>query len=103
MLVVEMLIYMGEYEEALKRKCLRDQEIWDARQPLYKTVIQVLLGHDKDAEEYWNEFQKIRNRFQLPDCFHDVLDHSVARDFDEFKETVNFLKKEIEDARKKPK
>ncbi|XP_058092310.1 uncharacterized protein LOC131238717 [Magnolia sinica] len=103
MLVVEMLIYKGDYEEALKRKCLKHQEISDARRPLYKTVIQIILGCEKDAKECWKEFQQIRSRFQWPDRFHDGLDYSVVNDFDKFKETVNFLKKEIEDGYKKPK
>ncbi|CAF1818846.1 unnamed protein product [Brassica oleracea] len=36
MLLVEMLIYMGNIEEASKCKCLEDDFITDARRPLYQ-------------------------------------------------------------------
>ncbi|KAF2305423.1 hypothetical protein GH714_005153 [Hevea brasiliensis] len=36
MLLVEMLIYKGDYDKALKCECLSHEEISDARRPLYK-------------------------------------------------------------------
>ncbi|KAM0939508.1 hypothetical protein DsansV1_C20g0164021 [Dioscorea sansibarensis] len=36
MLLVEMLIYKGDFEEAFIRSCLEEEEIFDARRPLYK-------------------------------------------------------------------
>ncbi|XXG67701.1 hypothetical protein AAC387_Pa06g0980 [Persea americana] len=96
MLAVEMLIYKGKYIEALDHKCLQDQEIMDARRPLYKTIAQIMLGHRSLAQGWWNEFQAIRRHFQWPDSVDRGPLHSVSQDFDEFERVVNSLKKEID-------
>uniref|UniRef100_M1BW56 Uncharacterized protein n=1 Tax=Solanum tuberosum TaxID=4113 RepID=M1BW56_SOLTU len=44
MLLVETLIYQGDYTEALRCKCLEEKYITDARRPLYKDHGHKLFG-----------------------------------------------------------
>ncbi|KAG1330301.1 putative Transmembrane protein [Cocos nucifera] len=98
MLLVEMLIYKGDYQQALNCKCLEDKEISDARRPLYKTIIYSITG-DRRARQYYEEFRGIRSRFHLFDCLDGTPLYGVVHDFDNFVKTVANLKKEIEHAR----
>ncbi|XP_077228815.1 uncharacterized protein LOC143861778 isoform X1 [Tasmannia lanceolata] len=104
MMIVEVLIYKGDYINALKCKCLEDEAISDARRPLYKAVIQVMLGNRRVAEEFWNEFQTIQRQYQWPDCSTTKAPsvHEVAHDFDKFQKIVDYLKLEIDAVHKKP-
>ncbi|XP_077228816.1 uncharacterized protein LOC143861778 isoform X2 [Tasmannia lanceolata] len=94
----------GDYINALKCKCLEDEAISDARRPLYKAVIQVMLGNRRVAEEFWNEFQTIQRQYQWPDCSTTKAPsvHEVAHDFDKFQKIVDYLKLEIDAVHKKP-
>ncbi|KAL5989950.1 hypothetical protein ACLOJK_010845 [Asimina triloba] len=84
----------GDYEGALKRKCLAEEEISDARRPLYKTIIQLILGQE-EAKQSWLKYQDLRGRWRLEDSVPDASDHPPAQDFQMFKKTVKFLKEEI--------
>nr|XP_023891234.1 uncharacterized protein LOC112003279 [Quercus suber]POE62155.1 hypothetical protein CFP56_73687 [Quercus suber] len=59
MALVEVLIYLGKYEEALKRKCLKKPAIKaDARVPLYKAIIYTMMNEKEAARECWTVFIK---------------------------------------------
>ncbi|XP_013635042.1 PREDICTED: uncharacterized protein LOC106340742 [Brassica oleracea var. oleracea] len=99
MLLVEMLIYLGNIEEALKCKCLEDEVITDARRPLYQAIIQYLSGHpEKQVEETFNRFREIQIGLQWPGSSEECETHEVT--FDEFKKVLESLKSEIQDSTK---
>ncbi|KAF8108901.1 hypothetical protein N665_0104s0212 [Sinapis alba] len=97
MLLVEMLIYLGNIEEALKCKCLEDEVITDARRPLYQTIIHYLSGHpEKQVEETFNRFREIQTGLQWPGSSEECETHEVT--LDEFKKVLESLKQEIQDS-----
>lgn len=99
MLIVEMLIYNGDYERALNRECMKDVTK-DARRSLYKTVINIMLGQDEEGKKCWAEFQEVRSQFDWPVCDCPVEEADVAKlDFTKFKKAVNSLKMDIDAAR----
>ncbi|XP_054794015.1 uncharacterized protein LOC129299566 [Prosopis cineraria] len=100
MLLVELLIYEGKYKEALKRDCLKHEEISDARRPLYKAIIYIMLGDDKKAEECWEQFDEIRELFHLrkpssSSSLGEAID--TITDFQTFRNKVMKLKTGIEE------
>ncbi|GAV79439.1 hypothetical protein CFOL_v3_22904 [Cephalotus follicularis] len=92
MLLVEMLIYKGDFKEAGKRHCLKQEEITDARRPLYKAIIHIMSGRCEDAHKFWNDFKDIRAQFK------DIELDEFVEDFQKFEEVV---KKHILEANKK--
>ncbi|KAF3969098.1 hypothetical protein ACB098_05G125200 [Castanea mollissima] len=59
MTLVEVLIYLGKYEEALECKCLKKPAIKaDARVPLYKAIIYTLMNEKESARECWTVYIK---------------------------------------------
>ncbi|XP_020577311.1 uncharacterized protein LOC110022610 [Phalaenopsis equestris] len=96
MLLVEMLIYKGDYDEALRCPCLYDEGITDARSALYKAVI-YSLKDDKKAEDYYKSFRETRNKLHWPDAPKEKTPlYDVVHDFNKFQTVVKNLKKEIE-------
>nr|POE97572.1 hypothetical protein CFP56_17091 [Quercus suber] len=63
MALVEVLIYLGRYEEAIKCKCLnlsKSSSIKsDARVPLYKGIIYTMLDEKENAMTWWKKFARI--------------------------------------------
>nr|XP_010925670.1 uncharacterized protein LOC105048155 [Elaeis guineensis] len=103
MLLVEMLIYKGDYQQALSCKCLNDEDISDARGPLYKAIIYSTMGDQQRARKCYEKFQEIRSRFHWFDCLEETPLYGVVHNFNNFEKTVANLKKEIEHAKtKKP-
>ncbi|ONK81138.1 uncharacterized protein A4U43_C01F25700 [Asparagus officinalis] len=99
MLLVEMLIYKGNYQDALKCKCLNDKEISDARGPLYQAVVHLIEGNRDRSTELYKEFQDIRSRLHWPDNVQEGSPlYDAVHDFQVFEKIVNNLKKEIEHA-----
>ncbi|KAK4271835.1 hypothetical protein QN277_020468 [Acacia crassicarpa] len=93
MLLVELLIYEGKYKEALRSDCLKHEEISDARRPLYKAIIYIMLGDDEIAEKCWEEFSGIRELFHIrkppsssSSSLGEAIDHIT--DFQTFKNKV---------------
>ncbi|CAH2059412.1 unnamed protein product [Thlaspi arvense] len=100
MLLVEMLIYLGNIEEASKCKCLEDQVITDARRPLYQTIIHYIRGDlEKQVEETFNRFKEIQIGLQWPGSSEECEIQEVT--LDEFKKVMESLKQEIEDSKKR--
>ncbi|KAG2326805.1 hypothetical protein Bca52824_009533 [Brassica carinata] len=100
MLLVEMLIYMGNIEEASKCKCLEDDFITDARRPLYQTIIYYFRGDpEKQVEETFNRFREIQMGLQWPGSSEESETHEIT--LDEFKKVMESLKQEIEDSKKR--
>ncbi|KAG5396407.1 hypothetical protein IGI04_018221 [Brassica rapa subsp. trilocularis] len=110
MLLVEMLIYMGNIEEASKCKCLEDDFITDARRPLYQamsnvffisqTIIYYFRGDPwKQVEETFNRFREIQMGLQWPGNSEESESHEIT--LDEFKKVMESLKHEIEDSKKR--
>ncbi|KAL4198808.1 hypothetical protein AMTRI_Chr03g47860 [Amborella trichopoda] len=96
MLLVEMLIYQGKFDDALKCKCLGDKEITDARRPLYMAVIDIILGKYDSAKELWEEFKEIRRHVRGPSEFFASEEmNDIAFDFEKLKEIVDALNEEI--------
>ncbi|KAF7840471.1 uncharacterized protein G2W53_002769 [Senna tora] len=102
MLLVEMLIYKGDFDEALACECLKHEEIADARRPLYKAVIHVMNGNLKEAKELWEEFREMRKEFietrnvALPP----LLNIPSSTHFLDFTDRVKKLQSKILEARK---
>ncbi|KAJ4703861.1 Transmembrane protein [Melia azedarach] len=101
MLLAEMLIYKGDFEKALQCKCLDEESISDARRPLYKAIIHILLGHPTEAVPYWEQFNDIRGDFQWPPGLQDSQVYEVIENFDKFKNVVELLKHDIQEIKKK--
>ncbi|CAA0374599.1 unnamed protein product [Arabidopsis thaliana] len=98
MLLVEMLIYLGNMEEASKCKCLEDEVITDARRPLYQASH--IHSHPmKQVEETFNRFREIQIGLQWPGSSEECEIDQVT--FDEFKKVMESLKHEIEDGNKR--
>ncbi|XP_075667404.1 uncharacterized protein LOC142636997 [Castanea sativa] len=98
MLLVEMLIYQGEFKKAFDRKCFNNIEISDARRPLFKAILYLVLeNNDKQALACWEDFTNIREDFnRQPSLEEDIL-KEVVSDFKKFKEVVNLLKDDIKE------
>ncbi|CAA7014276.1 unnamed protein product [Microthlaspi erraticum] len=100
MLLVEMLIYLGNIEEASKCKCLEDEIITDARRPLYQTIIHYLRGDpEKQVEETFNRFREIQIGLQWPGSAEQCEIQEVT--LHEFKKVMESLKQEIQDSNKR--
>ncbi|KAE7996203.1 hypothetical protein FH972_000944 [Carpinus fangiana] len=104
MLLVEMLIYKGDFEKAFNCECLKHEEISDARCPLYKGIINIMLGHPEQAKKCWEDFKDIQGQFQWPPSLEDhdtqVVDKEIT-DFKEFEKIVKLLKDDIHKANAK--
>ncbi|XP_068666117.1 uncharacterized protein [Aristolochia californica] len=95
MLVVEMLICQGDTKSAQACKCLEDNEISDARRPLYKAVIEVMEGNIDKAKKTWIDF--LEKRALLPTCEEEQDLPAALYDFEEFRDVIKSLKTEIEE------
>ncbi|XP_038882985.1 uncharacterized protein LOC120074072 [Benincasa hispida] len=95
MLLVEALIYKGNFAAAEKVPCLNNNDASDVRRSLYKAIIQLLLNNTQKAEEEWEEFKNMRSHFLLPPDVKDSQFHTLLADFQSFKQVVNVLKKDI--------
>ncbi|CAK7350217.1 unnamed protein product [Dovyalis caffra] len=99
MLLVEMCIYKGDFEKALACECLNHEEISDARRPLYKAVIHIMLEHPREeALKCWEEFKDIRIRFQSPPSSQQSQLNKVVTNFNEFEKVVMLLRNDINEA-----
>ncbi|XP_075667543.1 uncharacterized protein LOC142637150 isoform X1 [Castanea sativa] len=104
MLLVEMLIYKGDFEKANKCECLKHEEISDARRPLYKAIIHIMLDRPtgkKEAKKCWEDFMEIQRHFEWPPCSNEIQAHKVITDFNEFEREVKLLKDDIAKAHAK--
>ncbi|KAL6282633.1 hypothetical protein ACE6H2_013562 [Prunus campanulata] len=106
MLLVEMLIYKGDFKEALGRECLRHVEISDARRPLFKAIIHIMLEcNENEVTKYWREFNDLKEEFQSRPCKKESMEecqlHKLSTNFNEFKKVVHMLKKDIIEAQAK--
>ncbi|XP_024030941.1 uncharacterized protein LOC21404515 [Morus notabilis] len=116
MLLVEMLIYKGEFEKAFSCKCLTEESmIADARYPLYKAIILIGVGrprYEEKAKKYWQDFNDMREDFNDPPSFTESMKEclegngvckQLATSFDEFKKIVLRLKDDINKTNEKRK
>ncbi|PKA60171.1 hypothetical protein AXF42_Ash009855 [Apostasia shenzhenica] len=102
MLLVEMLIYMGNYEEALKCACLHDEQIADSRGPLYKAIIYALDGDVRSSEANYKDFQQLQVRLHWSDTpQEDSPLYDVVHDFEKFRIIVKNMKAEIDQVRER--
>ncbi|XP_062018158.1 uncharacterized protein LOC133734545 [Rosa rugosa] len=107
MLLVEMLIYKGDYEKALKCECLSHEEISDARRPLYKAIIYIMLSKPA-ARDQWEKFIELNQAFHCePGLKKESLEeaqlHNLVSDFKEFEKVVDILKDDITEAKQRKK
>uniref|UniRef100_A0A7N2LRH0 Uncharacterized protein n=3 Tax=Quercus lobata TaxID=97700 RepID=A0A7N2LRH0_QUELO len=57
MALVEVLMCLGKYEEALKCNCLKSPNVpADGRVPLYKAIIYTMLDNKISAKYWWREY-----------------------------------------------
>ncbi|KAM5587677.1 hypothetical protein ABKV19_006220 [Rosa sericea] len=106
MFLVEMLIYKGDYEKALKCDCLSHEEISDARRPLYKAIIYIMSSSKQPAIDQWEKFIQLNQAFHCePSLEKESLEeaqlHNLISDFKEFEKVVNVLKDDITEAKAK--
>ncbi|XP_010110970.2 uncharacterized protein LOC21404514 [Morus notabilis] len=107
MLLVEMLIYKGDYEKALSRKCLTDDKISDARRPLFRAIIFLCKEppKKKEAEPFWEKFCELRTSFGFPPVLKESVEetgiYKVGAKFDEFEKVVNRLKEDVKKAQER--
>ncbi|KAK4589226.1 hypothetical protein RGQ29_020000 [Quercus rubra] len=98
MLLVEMLIYQGEFKKAFDRKCFDNVEISDARRPLFKAILHLVLDNNvNQAFACWEEFTHIREDFNRQPSLEEDIHKEVVSDFKKFKEVVNLLKDDIKE------
>ncbi|KAM6552116.1 hypothetical protein CsatB_001924 [Cannabis sativa] len=103
-LLVEMLIYKGEYEDAKKCKCLYDENVTDARRPLYLAIIIMALEPAKkeEAEKYWKKFVDLRSEFSFQPMFRESMEETgifkITTSFQEFQNVVKQLLYDINKA-----
>ncbi|KAF9683727.1 hypothetical protein SADUNF_Sadunf04G0044400 [Salix dunnii] len=98
MLLVEMHIYQREFVKARACECLRDTEISDARRPLYKAIIYIMLEHPtEETSKCWHEFIDLRIRFHSRSSKESQL-NNVVTNFSEFKKALELLKDDIDEA-----
>ncbi|XP_059440419.1 uncharacterized protein LOC132172873 [Corylus avellana] len=101
MLLVEMHIYKGDFRKAFERECLKDEVISDHRRPLFKAILHILMSEEhqeEEASQYWEDFDSIRNDFLWQPIMQEDKLEDVVPNFKEFKEVVNLLKKDIQEA-----
>ncbi|CAN4080211.1 unnamed protein product [Withania somnifera] len=103
MLLVETLIYQGEFNKALSYKCLKDEFIKDARRPLYKAIIYLSLGDSTMGEACWNKFTQIREELKRSRNLKDAQLLDISSDFLKFDTVVKALKKDIQEVIRKAK
>lgn len=101
MLLVETLIYQGEFKDALNCKCLKDEFITDARRPLYKAIINLSLGNSTEGENCWNEFTRIREELKRSRNVQDAQLVDISTNFKKFNSIVKSLKKDIQEVKRK--
>ncbi|XWS12367.1 hypothetical protein CRYUN_Cryun37aG0083700 [Craigia yunnanensis] len=60
MVLVEILICQGKYEEAFEFMSAHNQKIsdFDVRPTLYKAILCTMLDRDEEAQELWEEFAR---------------------------------------------
>ncbi|KAI9124260.1 hypothetical protein K1719_005560 [Acacia pycnantha] len=96
--LVELLIYQGNPEEALKYECLDYQRNqFDARPPLFKAIIHGMLGRWGEAANYWDDFVDVRDSL-ISIVGEGTLPAGRLRrisDFKNFKQRVQNLENEI--------
>ncbi|KAK4259212.1 hypothetical protein QN277_005566 [Acacia crassicarpa] len=96
--LVELLIYQGNPEEALKYECLDYQRNqFDARPPLFKAIIHGMLGKWEEAANYWDDFVDVRDSL-ISIVGEGTLPAGRLRrisDFKNFKQRVQNLENEI--------
>ncbi|KAG2689013.1 hypothetical protein I3760_09G119900 [Carya illinoinensis] len=87
----------GEFKKANDCECLSSEDqISDARRPLYKAVLHILLGHSEDlAFNCWKDFKRLRKHFLLQPSLEEEKIHKIVSDFVEFKKLINLLKEDI--------
>ncbi|XP_072960854.1 uncharacterized protein [Typha angustifolia] len=101
MLLAEMLLYKGDYWQALECKCLDEKEFADARGPLIKAIVHYIKKDKGNAKECYKEFENIQLDFRFPDQFEkNEPVNNLVHGYNEFKSIVNRLDNEIKDARK---
>ncbi|CAL9092297.1 unnamed protein product, partial [Musa acuminata var. zebrina] len=101
MLLVEMLIYEGDYVKALgyTTLCGEETSAADPRVPLYKAAIFALMGKMYRAKECYETFKEIQKNYNRLKFYKDGSTvHFVVPEFDQFMTIVNNIKKEIKDA-----
>ncbi|CAD5169209.1 unnamed protein product [Musa acuminata subsp. malaccensis] len=98
MLLVEMLIYEGEYDKALRQACLCSEDVStaDARVPLYQATVYAMKGETDRAKERYEKFKDIRKTYHGSkfDSTGSAL-HMTLPEFDRFEIVANNLKKTI--------
>ncbi|XP_062094711.1 uncharacterized protein LOC133800699 [Humulus lupulus] len=105
MLLVEMLIYKGDYEAAKCCKCLCDENVTDARRPLYLAIIAMASEPPKkeEAERYWKKFVELKTEFSFQPMFRESMEESgiikISTCFEEFQKVVKKLVQDINKAR----
>ncbi|XP_021888480.1 uncharacterized protein LOC110807621 [Carica papaya] len=104
MLLAEMLIYKGDYAGALKCRCLQENNISDARRPLYKAIIHTILQdeEDKKGKEYFEEYKEIQSCLHWPPVSSEDnsdIQSLYISDFERFEKAVRVLKDDIEMAK----
>ncbi|MCD7448099.1 hypothetical protein HAX54_038193 [Datura stramonium] len=99
MLLVETLIYQGEFSKALSYQCLQDKFITDARRPLYKAILYLLLGTytEEAAKNCWREFKRMRKDLKRPGNLQDAQLLEISSDFNKFKTVVASLREDIQE------
>ncbi|KAK1556479.1 hypothetical protein Q3G72_005593 [Acer saccharum] len=100
MLLIEMYIYKGDFEKALKCECLNEEKISDARRPLYKAIVHGMLEDHKESRKCFGEFNEIRAGFEWPPDLQDHKLYEVIEDFEKFQKVVQLLKMDIQETRK---
>ncbi|XP_077249539.1 uncharacterized protein LOC143889250 isoform X2 [Tasmannia lanceolata] len=114
-LLVEMLIYNGDYEEALKQESLQElREIgggrpgvsgMDARHNLYQAASCTLLALEaekkwSEALDWWKTFMTVERVMDIFAPQDPPVDATIREEFNQFKNDMNDLKQAI-DAKKK--
>ncbi|KAF5736328.1 hypothetical protein HS088_TW14G00468 [Tripterygium wilfordii] len=96
----------GDFSKAPDYKCLKEKNMSDGRRPLYKAILYVMRkdkDEDEDLEEakkYWKEFKELRTNYYWPPGMQEDKLYKVITDFEEFKEVVEVLKKDIKEVHK---
>ncbi|PON43751.1 Transmembrane protein [Trema orientale] len=112
MLLVEMFIYKGEFQNAFSCKCLNEEKISDARRHLFKAIIIIALERPRYEElgkQCWERFNEVREDFDDPPSFKESVRESLegngfyklATSFNEFEKVVKRLKDDIQKAHSK--
>ncbi|EOY27705.1 hypothetical protein QUC31_012639 [Theobroma cacao] len=95
MLLAEMFIYKGDFENASKCKCLaagEEEKVSDPRIPLYKAIINLINQKEQDALQHWEKFRDEMQGLANAPSFQE-------EEFLVFKNAVLHLKEDINAAR----